>query len=58
MRAIDEEYLQHLYYGRRRMTVAMKSQEFFAGQKRVRTAMQVMGLDFVLQRFINFDIIS
>jgi putative transposase len=43
MRAIDEEYLQHPYYGRRRMTVEMRKKGFFVGQKRVRTAMQLMG---------------
>lgn len=47
MRAIDEEYLQHPYYGRRRMTVAMKMQGFFVGQTRVRTAMQTMGLEAI-----------
>ncbi len=47
MRAIDEEYLQHPYYGRRRMTVAMRAQGFFVGQKRIRTAMQVMGLEAI-----------
>lgn len=47
MRAIDEEYLLHPYYGRRRMTIAMRAQGFFVGQKRVRTAMQVMGLEAI-----------
>jgi putative transposase len=47
MRAIDEEYLQHPYYGRRRMTVAMRIRGFFVGQKRVRTAMQTMGLEAI-----------
>ena len=47
MRAIDEEYLQHPYYGRRRMTIAMRAQGFFVGQKRIRTAMQVMGLEAI-----------
>ena len=47
MRAIDEEYLQHPYYGRRRMTIAMKMQGFFVGQTRVRTAMQMMGLEAI-----------
>jgi putative transposase len=47
MRAIDEEYLEHPYYGRRRMTIAMKLQGFFVGQTQVRTAMKVMGLEAI-----------
>lgn len=47
MRAIDEEYLRHPYYGRRRMTIEMKKQGFFVGQKKVRTTMQVMGLEAI-----------
>lgn len=47
MRAIDEEYLQHLYYGRRRMTVEMLKKGFFVGQKKIRTAMQLMGLEAI-----------
>lgn len=47
MRAIDEEYLLHPYYGRRRMTVAMKRQGFLVGQKRIRGAMQKMRLEAI-----------
>ncbi|CAM0117472.1 Integrase catalytic domain-containing protein [Rhabdochlamydiaceae symbiont of Dictyostelium giganteum] len=47
MRAIDEEYLKHLYCGRRRMAIAMKHQGFNIGQKAVRTAMQMMGLEAI-----------
>lgn len=47
MRAIDEEYLQHPYYGRRRMTVAMRARGFVVGQTRIRTAMQMMGLEAI-----------
>ena len=47
MRAIDEEYLKHPFYGRRRMTIAMRTQGFFVGQKKVRTAMQTMGLEAI-----------
>lgn len=47
MRAIDEEYLQHPFYGRRRMTIAMRGQGFFVGEKRVHTAMQTMGLEAI-----------
>lgn len=47
MRAIDEEYLEHPYYGRRRMTIAMKKQGFSVGQMVVRTAMRLMGLEAI-----------
>ena len=47
MRAIDEEYLEHPYYGRRRMTIAMKARGFSVGDKKVRTAMQTMGLEAI-----------
>jgi putative transposase len=47
MRAIDEEYIEHPYYGRRRMTIEMKKRGFFVGQKKVRTAMRVMGLEAI-----------
>lgn len=47
MRAIDEEYTNHPYYGRRRMTVAMRSRGFVVGQKRIRTAMRTMGLEAI-----------
>lgn len=47
MRAIDEQYLKTPFYGRRRMTIEMRKQGFFTGEKRVRTAMRVMGLEAV-----------
>ncbi len=47
MRAIDEQYLQTPFYGRRRMTIAMRAQGFFVGGKRIRTAMQTMGLEAI-----------
>jgi putative transposase len=47
MRAIDEEYLEHPYYGKRRMTLAMVDRGFFVGRKKVRTAMQMMGLEAI-----------
>jgi len=47
MRAIDEEYLQHPYYGRLRMAVAMKKQGFLIGQTAVKAAMRVMGLEAI-----------
>jgi putative transposase len=47
MRAIDGQYLETPFYGRRRMTVAMREQGFLVGQKRVRSAMQWMGLEAI-----------
>ncbi len=47
MRAIDEQYLETPFYGRRRMTIAMRGQGFLVGQKRVRSAMQLMGLEAI-----------
>lgn len=47
MRAIDEQYLETPFYGRRRMTIAMKKRGFSVGQKRVRSAMQLMGLEAI-----------
>jgi putative transposase len=47
MRAIDAQYMQTPFYGRRRMTITMKQQGFCVGQKRVRTAMGIMGLEAI-----------
>ena len=47
MLAIDKQYLQTPFYGRRRMTIAMRDEGFFVGQKKVRTAMQTMGLEAI-----------
>lgn len=47
MRAIDEQYLETPFYGRRRMTLAMNDRGFLVGQKAVRTAMQTMGLEAI-----------
>jgi putative transposase len=47
MRAIDEQYLETPFYGRRRMTIAMRGQGFLVGQKRVRSTMQWMGLEAI-----------
>ena len=46
-RAIDEQYLKTPFYGRRRMTVAMRQQGFLTGEKRIRTAMKQMGLEAI-----------
>jgi putative transposase len=47
MRAMDEEYLEHPYYGRRRMTMAMRARGFVVGPKKIRTAMRTMGLEAI-----------
>ena len=47
MLAIDKQYLQTPFYGRRRMTIAMRDEGFFVGQKKARTAMQTMGLEAI-----------
>lgn len=47
MKAIDEEYLKHPFYGRRRMTIAMRDRGFNVGEKRIRTAMITMGLEAI-----------
>lgn len=47
MLAIDEQYLKTPFYGRRRMTVEMLKQGFLVGQKRIRSAMQLMGLEAI-----------
>ena len=47
MQAVDREYTKHPYYGRRRMTVAMRVLGFNVGQKKIRTTMQTMGLEAI-----------
>lgn len=47
MRAIDEQYLKTPFYGRRRMALALNDRGFLVGQKAVRTAMQMMGLEAI-----------
>lgn len=47
MFAIDQQYLQRPFYGRRKMTVAMRNKGFSVGEKRVRTAMRMMGLEAI-----------
>ncbi len=47
MLAIDKQYLQTPFYGRRRMTIAMRNEGFFVGQKKARTVMQTMGLEAI-----------
>jgi putative transposase len=47
MRSIDEEFLKHPFYGRRRMTIAMKNQGFAVGPKKIRSLMQLMGLEAI-----------
>ena len=47
MGAIDEEYLKHPFYGRRRMTIAMRSKGFLIGPKKIRSMMKLMGLEAI-----------
>ena len=47
MRAIDEEYLQHPFYGRRRMTFTMRDKGFSVGPKKIRSLMRLMGLEAI-----------
>lgn len=47
MRSIDRQYLKTPFYGRRRMTVEMRKLGFRVGQKKIRTAMQLMGLEAI-----------
>lgn len=47
MGAIDRQYMKTPFYGRRRMTVMMQQQGLVVGEKRVRTAMQKMGLEAI-----------
>jgi putative transposase len=47
MLAIDRQYLQTPFYGRRRMTVAMRNEGFLVGEKKVRTAMRTMSLEVI-----------
>ena len=47
MNAIDKEFMNHPYYGRRKMTLAMKKLGFEVGEKKVRSLMQLMGLEAV-----------
>ncbi len=44
MRAIDEQYMQTPYYGRRRMRLSLKKRGFCVSEKKVRRLMQLMGL--------------
>ncbi len=47
MRAIDEEYLQHPYYGRRRMTVAMRL--FILGAKCLLAGTSVIAKEMIAE---------
>ena len=47
MQAVDKEYLKYPHYGKRRMAIAMQKLGFTVGVKRVRTAMQIMGLEAI-----------
>lgn len=47
MRAIDEQYLRTPFYGRRKVTLELRQHGFSVGQKKVRAAMQTMGLEAI-----------
>jgi putative transposase len=44
MRIIDELYLQHPFYGSRRMTAVLREQGRDVNRKRVQRLMRLMGL--------------
>lgn len=47
MRLIDEEYTEHPFYGRRKMTAYLRRQGYAVNPKRVRRLMQTMGLEAI-----------
>lgn len=47
MRLIDREYLQHPFYGSRRMREVLKAQGYCINRKRVQRLMQEMGLEAI-----------
>jgi len=47
MEAIDKQYTKTPFYGRRRMTIALKKRGYKVGDKRVRRLMQKMGLEAI-----------
>lgn len=47
MRLIDQEYLDHPFYGSRRMTEMLKAQGYHVNRKRVQRLMQEMGLEAI-----------
>ena len=47
MQALDEQYMETPFYGRRRMTIAMRDRGFEVGETRIRTALRIMGLEAI-----------
>jgi putative transposase len=47
MHLIDREYLEHPFYGSRRMAVALKEGGYFVNRKRVQRLMREMGLEAI-----------
>lgn len=45
MKAVDKIYMDHPYFGARRMVIALEARKLFVGRKKVRTIMRVMGLE-------------
>ncbi len=47
MRLIDEQYTEHPFYGRRKMTIYLREQGYDVNPKRVRRMMQQMGSEAI-----------
>ena len=47
MHELDRQYMETPFYGRRRMTLAMKARGFQVGETKVRRAMKLMGLEAI-----------
>lgn len=50
MKLIDHQYLATPFYGSRRMTEWLRTQEYYINRKRVPSLMQIMGLKTVYRR--------
>ena len=50
MRLIDQEYTDHPFYGRRRMTAHLRREGHEVNEKRVRRLMQLMGLEAIFPK--------
>jgi len=47
MRLIDEQYTEHPFYGRRKLTIYLREQGYTVNPKRIRRLMQQMGLEAI-----------
>lgn len=50
MRAIDEIYTEHPYYGTRKLAIELKKQGYGVGRDLVRTLMRKMGIEAIYQK--------